>query len=132
MQDFRIYREFVQKENGKCSQTGIFFRFCIKIQKADKLITTNYAERKRGAKDDKTQADFYAGENFIFAASIEDDTVRASEFLGNISALPGIVCALGCTEGIFRVPGEDRPFAMYFPLEENHKKPPAYFGFAFD
>ncbi len=79
-----------------------------------------------------TQAELYAGDGFIFAASHEDNTVHASEFLGDISALPGIVCALDCTEGIFRIPGEDRPFAMYYPLGEHHGEPPAYFGFAFD
>ncbi len=79
-----------------------------------------------------TQAELYAGDGFLFAAAREENSVYSPEFLGDISAAPGIVCALGCTDGVFRIPGADRPFAMYFPLGSNHAEPPAYFGFAFD
>jgi hypothetical protein len=51
------------------------------------------------------------------------------ELLGNTDAAPGIVAALGCKEGRFRIPG-GTPFAMYRPLSDISA--PTYFGLAFD
>lgn len=74
-------------------------------------------------------AQFYAGEDFLLAATLEDGTLRVMELLGNSDAAPGILAALGAASGSFRVPG-DPPFAMY--LSFGSKKRPTYFGFAFD
>lgn len=79
----------------------------------------------------QTQAKFYAGSNFLLAAYEEGNTLYGVELLGDETVAPGIVQALGFTEGIFRTPGDGIPFAMYRPLSE-HNLPPTYFGLAFD
>ena len=76
------------------------------------------------------QAEFFAGEGILLAAVREETKVIGLELLGDETAAPGIVAALGCREGVFRLPGED-PFAMYFPLAEGAKAP-GHLGFAFD
>lgn len=73
---------------------------------------------------------FYAGAGFVFCASLEDGKLHVPELLGDLSAGPGILAALGAREGTFRYPGNDRPFAMYYPLA--HGPMPRYFGLAFD
>jgi len=78
----------------------------------------------------ETQAEFWAGADFILAARREEGRLFGLEFLGDTKAAPGIVAALGCREGIFRVPGAGR-FAMFRPLREDCVIP-HYFGFAFD
>ena len=79
----------------------------------------------------RTYAKFYKGVDFLLAASVEEDSLFAMEYLGNREAAPGILCALGYSQGTFRTPGEKKPFAMFHPLTE-HCIPPAYFAFAFD
>lgn len=74
-------------------------------------------------------ASFYQGEDFLLAATQEDDILRGLELLGNQNAAPGIVAALGAKCGTFRTAGIT-PFAMWLPLCS--KKAPTYFGFAFD
>lgn len=80
----------------------------------------------------QTQAHFYAGDGFVLAARREENFLHGTELLGNPDAAPAIVRALGCTEGQFRIPGKDRPFAMFRPLGEDSVPPPSYFGLAFD
>ena len=53
------------------------------------------------------------------------------ELLGNAAAAPGILRSMGYEMGTFRVPGEERPFAMGIALKENVKMPD-YLGLAFD
>lgn len=77
------------------------------------------------------QAQFYVGAAFLMAAHTEGDTLRAMEFLGDASAAPAIIASLNCRRGEFRMPGQDKPFAMWHPLAETAAVP-AYFGFAFD
>ena len=72
-------------------------------------------------------ASFYAGEDFLLAASGSDGI----ELLGNRERAPGILAALGREEGNFRTPGGDKPFAMFLALRDGFA-PPKYFGFAFD
>lgn len=79
----------------------------------------------------QTQADFYAGADFLLAARQDKDLLTAVELLGNADAAPRILRTLGCTSGSFRTPG-DTPFAMYRPLGESTLPKPSYFGFAFD
>lgn len=76
-------------------------------------------------------AKLYRGEDFLLAAYVEDGIVHGIELLGNTAAAPGIVAALRCTQGQFRMPGEEAPFAMYLPLAD-HCPMPTYFGIAFD
>ena len=77
-------------------------------------------------------AKFYMGHGFVLTAHGECKTLYAYELLGDISHAPAIVHTLGFSEGVFRTPGNSRPFAMYHPLTENNTTIPNYFGFAFD
>ena len=77
-----------------------------------------------------TYAEFYKGEDFLFTASKEDQTLICHEFLGNIKKAPGIIKALNLEKGRLRTIGSDTPFAMYLPFEG--KDYPDYFSFAFD
>lgn len=74
-------------------------------------------------------AGLYAGEGFTCVASPQGKTLLCAELLGERSAAAGITAALGCDEGIFRVPGSGR-HAMFKPLVR--RPAPAYFGLAFD
>lgn len=77
------------------------------------------------------QAQLYAGGDFLLAAYAQEDVLHGMELLGNPDAAPGILRALGFSRGVFRMPGEDKPFAMFHPLKEDAAIPD-YFGFAFD
>jgi len=76
-----------------------------------------------------TYAGLYAGDGFILAADCGGETVQGLELLGAVSAVPGILAALGKGKGQFRVPGTEA-FAMYHPLTD--VPAPGYFGLAFD
>ena len=76
------------------------------------------------------QTALYAGDGFLAAASVYEGKVHCMELLGDPNAAPGIVAALGGEEGFFRMPGTDKPFAMYRPLTD--APAPVYFGLAFD
>ena len=75
-------------------------------------------------------AELYAGEDFLLACSREGDTLRGLELLGSTAAAPGILKALGCENGTFRAPGQEKPFAMWLKLGDC--RTPEYFGLAFD
>ena len=75
--------------------------------------------------------DFYAGEDFLLVCSISPEGLQAQELLGNAQSAPGILRALNCATGRFRVPGDGREFAMWLPLQEDCPKP-AWFGLALD
>lgn len=77
------------------------------------------------------QSQLFAGEDFLLAAYLEGETLHCMELLGNPDAAPGILKALGCTEGIFQIPGGETSFAMIHKLTE-HAVIPGYFGFSFD
>ena len=76
------------------------------------------------------QVEFYTGDGIWLAAVREETKVIGLELLGDETAAPGIVAALGCREGVFRMPGEE-PFAMYIQLTEGAAAP-GHLGFAFD
>lgn len=78
------------------------------------------------------QAKLYAGADFIMAAHKEEQKLFVPELLGTNINPRQILSALDCTEGVFRTPGTEKPFAMYLPLSENLLPLPAYFGLAFD
>ena len=69
------------------------------------------------------------GEDWIMAASSDEEHLTAMEFLGNTAAAPGILAALGKKTGTFRTPGS-APFAMYLPFDGGQA--PTYFGLPFD
>lgn len=77
------------------------------------------------------QAQFFAGDDFLMTAYIEDKQLTAMELLGNKSSAPGILRSLNCRKGRFRSVGGEIPFAMIHLLSENTVIP-SYFGFAFD
>lgn len=79
----------------------------------------------------QTQARFYAGEDFLLTATVEGDTLLTQELLGNPDAAPGILRALNIPRGQFRIPGADRNFGMFLPLQVNCPVP-AYLGLALD
>ena len=76
------------------------------------------------------QCGLFEGEGVLLAGWVDDDVLYAEEFLGCRTAAPGIVKALGVSRGVFRSPGEQKPFAMYRPLKEACPKI-GYFGIAF-
>lgn len=75
-------------------------------------------------------AQLYAGADFLLAAVREETGLTGIELLGDPAAAPGILGALGCSRGTFRVPGK-APFAMFRPLTAEAQAP-SYFGLAFD
>ncbi len=77
------------------------------------------------------QAEFFTGADFLTAAYKGDDTLHAMELLGDAQCAPGILTALNCSRGEFRMPGDEKDFAMFYPLSSGAAIP-AYFGFAFD
>ena len=76
------------------------------------------------------QASLYGGEGFAVALVTDGKELRCMELLGDATRAPGIVKALNAQQGHFRVPGQDKPFAMYYSISE--AAPPDYFGLAFD
>ena len=74
---------------------------------------------------------FYAGADFIAAVSEDAKECWCPEFLGNARRAPDLFKTLGFAAGRARMPGSERPFAMYRPLVKNAYKP-TYFGFVFD
>lgn len=79
----------------------------------------------------ETMAFFYRGEHVLLAANAENGRLHCPELLGDPAAAPGILASLNCTEGFFRTPGGEKPFAMFRPLEAG-AVPPKYLGLAFD
>ena len=76
-------------------------------------------------------AEFYGGPDWLAVVNKEGERLRCPEFLGDPGIAPGLVVALGCAEGHFRTPGNDKPFAQILPLEVNAPIP-SHFGFPFD
>ena len=78
-----------------------------------------------------TYGSFYRCDSGIFCAAREGETLYVQEFLGDPEALSGIVAALDCNAAQVRIPGGERPFAMYYSFTED-KGLPEYFGIALD
>ncbi len=109
------------------------------------IDTEEYARRRRallppnGIVQENENLDFlqeqtilYTGEGILLAAQKTNGTLYSPELLGNPAAAPAIVRGLGCTEGVFRIPGDEKPFAMYRSLKGETAVPSFYFGLAFD
>lgn len=77
------------------------------------------------------QAELYVGEHVALAALRTEKGLFGIELLGNAELVPGILRALECETGVFRIPGEEHPFAM-FCLLKNKAILPEYLGIAFD
>ncbi len=73
--------------------------------------------------------ELYAGNRWVLAAFDNGPTLFGMELLGDVSAAPGILAALGKETGSFRIPG-NKPFAMYKPLASGGI--PDYYGLALD
>lgn len=73
---------------------------------------------------------FYAGNGVLLTAMLEKDKLWVPELLGDPEKAPGIVTALGATQGKFRSPGPDQNFAMYCPFDDSPA--PTYLGIALD
>ena len=60
--------------------------------------------------------------------------VGAALFCGERITPLKLLCLGLCMAGIlcFYTPGQNTPFAMYYPLTNNLQAVPSYFGFAFD
>ncbi len=76
------------------------------------------------------QVTFYTGDGFVLAGRVNNGTLYGVEFLGSEDIAPQIIRTLNCSEGVFRTKGEEKPFAMYFCMD--NEKTPRYFGLAFD
>lgn len=74
-------------------------------------------------------AKFYAGDGCVLAATLDGATAYVHELLGTADAA-GITASLGAVQGRIRTPGQGKPFAMYFALDD--APAPAYFGLALD
>lgn len=74
---------------------------------------------------------FYAGDGFLLAATLENQTLTVHEYLGDPALAPAIVAALRAESGRFRSPGNGKPFAMFYPLVSNAPVP-TYLGLALD
>lgn len=77
------------------------------------------------------QAELYVGENCTLAALRTKEGLFGIELLGDAKLAPGILKTLDCKTGIFRIPDDAQPFAMFCPLK-NKAKIPRYLGVAFD
>jgi len=74
-------------------------------------------------------ADLYTGPGIAFAAYPDKDDLIVCELLGSPEKAPQILATLGFSQGFFRVPGQEMPFAMYRSLR-NDPEMPGYFGLA--
>lgn len=79
----------------------------------------------------KTQADFYAGSDFLLCCYTENGALHTQEFLGNTAAAPGILKTLAVQTGHFRTPGTGCPAAMFHFFSPSDLAP-AYFGLPLD
>ncbi len=74
-----------------------------------------------------TQAEFYAGEDFVAAVSKESPMIY--EFLGNTEQLPGLIRLLNLEKATVRLPG-GQPTAVY--LSFSGEEIPTFFGLPLD
>lgn len=73
----------------------------------------------------------YTGNGFLLAGAPYNGEFIGMELLGDRTAAPGILGALGFETGSFRCPGKDIPFGMFLPLQDAAAVP-GYLGLAFD
>ena len=78
----------------------------------------------------QSYASFWTGEGWMLCGLIHENKLYVQEFWGDPDLAPAITASLGAKEGFFRMRGNGRPFAMYYPLTDAPK--PTYFGIAMD
>lgn len=71
-----------------------------------------------------TFASFYASDDALVCVGKEDPVIF--EYLGNLHSAPGVLASLGVKTAIIPTPGNEIPFAMFYPL--NCTKTPGYLG----
>lgn len=76
-------------------------------------------------------AELYAGDNLLLAGYRENGIFTACELLSDPAVAPGILATLGVSQGKFRTPVGQTPFAMYHALTEDPAVP-GYLGLALD
>lgn len=76
-------------------------------------------------------ADLYTGPGIVFAAFPDGNELVVCELLGDAEKAPQILATLGFTQGTFRTPGQEAPFAMHLSLGACSDMP-GYFGLAMD
>jgi len=78
-----------------------------------------------------SQYRFFAGDDFLAIGQVYEGKLHCQEFLGEKSAMAGLVKATGAQAGAFRTVGTGTPFAWYLPLTARCVKP-VYFALALD
>lgn len=79
----------------------------------------------------ESYAQFYIAGDAVFCAAREDATLYIQEFFGDPEKISSIAASLGAEKASVRLPGENKPFAMYKSFTENTAMP-GYFGIALD
>lgn len=74
---------------------------------------------------------FYTAGEALFCAAREENSLYFQEFFGDPEKLPGIAAALAAEKAAVRLPGGDKPFAMYRGFTDDNAMP-GYFGIALD
>lgn len=74
-------------------------------------------------------ATFWAGDGFVAAVTVENGNTFVHELLGDCPP-EQLIAALGAEQGTVRTPGNQKPFAMFLPLQPCPD--PKYFGIALD
>ena len=126
---------YVTEFSAAASETPIPLRQVTAAEYA--RLRRQYLPREGVIQEDETLAlleafsGFYAGDELLLAAYPEKGKCKVCELLGNPAAAPGVLAALGYSEGSFRVPGTGKPFAMYHPLTLDPAAP-GYLGLALD
>lgn len=79
----------------------------------------------------QTYAAFYEGNGLLLTAIRDGTKLFVPELLGDPGQAPGILAALNALEGVFRMPGQGKPFAMVKSLTDAPLVS-GYFGLALD
>ena len=78
-----------------------------------------------------SQYRFFTGDGWLAVGQVYDGKLVCQEFLGDRSAMGGLVRALDVASGSFRTPGKTVPFVWFLPLHEGCESP-GYFALALD
>lgn len=101
------------------------------VHRRNYLPEGSVAEGKEALDFLASYAEFYRGDDFLAVVERRDGKLRITELLGNSGKAPEIVSTLGFDTAVLRTPGNDRPFAMFYPLTEDAPDL-SYFGLALD
>ena len=79
----------------------------------------------------ESYAQFYIAGDAVFCAAREDATLYIQEFFGDPEKISSIAASLGAEKASVRLPGGNKPFAMYKSFTQCDAMP-SYFGIALD